>query len=158
MITSLTASPRQLSIVDGVWRRTYSMAGQDGGEAVFGRGACLQVTLANVTTVELLSFEVVGARSGNYSPHLRYHKVEVNVGRSRLPLEQPPYHVLLQEQDIDRRPVVVRGPRGLLTPGMHAWALTVEAAVSGLWTCEIRARLREGEASTGPFLILLRGL
>ena len=158
MITSLTASPRQLSIVDGVWRRTYSTAGQDGGEVVFGRGVRLQVTLTNATAVELLSFEVIGARSGSYSPHLRYDKIEVNVGGSRLPLEQPPYHVLLQEQDIDRRPVVVQGLRGVLTPGTHAWTLTVEAAVSGLWTCEIHARLRESEAAAGPFLILLRGL
>jgi hypothetical protein len=154
---SLTASPRQLSLVDGMWRRTYSTAGMADGEVVFGRGSSLQVALTSATAVELLSLEVIGARSGDYPPHLRYDKIQVHVGRSRLPLEQPPHHVLLQEPDTDRRPVPVQGLRGVLPSGTHTWTLTAEAAVSGLWTCEIRARLRGGDVTAGQFLILLRG-
>jgi hypothetical protein len=158
MIASLAASPLPLSIVEGLWRRTYSTAGRADGEVVFGRGARLQVALTNATAVELLSLEMMGARSGEYPPQLRYDKIEVDVGSSRLPLEQPSHHVLLEEQNIDGQPVVVPGPRGVLMPGTHTWTLTAVAAVSGLWTCEIRARLRGGEATAGPFLILLRGL
>jgi hypothetical protein len=159
MIAVLTAMPRPFSLVDGLLRRTYAAAGSVDGKVVHGRGMQLDVALTNTAeeAVELLSLEVIATRRADYPPHLRYDKIETDVGPCRLPLEGPEHHVTLRESNMDGYPVAVQGVRGPIAPGTQTWGITIEAGVSGLWTCDIHARCRDLRATAGPFLILLRG-
>ncbi|MDT0353627.1 hypothetical protein [Pseudonocardia charpentierae] len=119
----------------------------------------LPVTLTNFADeiVELQGLDVLAVRDGRYPAYLRYDRAETQVGSDRLPLEGYTNRVVLTEADVGRRPVIVPGISGPLPPGDHTWDLMVEARVSGLWTCELRARCAGANVTAGPYVILLRG-
>jgi hypothetical protein len=155
--------------IDAEGRKTYSIAGDFNGDTVFGRGIRLTLFVANHSDepVGLRALRVRAQWSRTFPAMLRYRKIVTPMPFPPLPFASGQAHVRLTEDMLPGGVVQVRGVRGDLGPAggpdsSRVVQVVIEAAVAGLWACQVEAELWRGDKTwmAGPpvrCLILLRG-